>query len=166
MPTIVRKRAWCSTCNDWKLFTDHKPNDEDWFCMTCENPHVSVKLSEIPKDKLLEQRERYKKRNREFFHKYLSFANPYQEIFDMLKEPGSDVEIIEADAGQKYIDEENQRARQKALAEYRENKDAAKEECIKFHNLGRNDTCACGSGKKYKKCCIERIDDLKTNYGL
>tara|TARA_Y100000034_G_C6600879_1_gene261385 strand:+ start:102 stop:257 length:156 start_codon:yes stop_codon:yes gene_type:complete len=25
---------------------------------------------------------------------------------------------------------------------------------IKFKDLGRNDKCACDSGKKYKKCCI------------
>ena len=24
----------------------------------------------------------------------------------------------------------------------------------KYRYLGRNDRCACGSGKKYKKCCI------------
>ncbi len=23
-------------------------------------------------------------------------------------------------------------------------------------NLGRNDTCFCGSGKKYKRCCLEK----------
>jgi hypothetical protein len=23
-----------------------------------------------------------------------------------------------------------------------------------YKNLGRNDICACGSGKKYKKCCL------------
>ncbi len=22
-------------------------------------------------------------------------------------------------------------------------------------NIGRNDICPCGSGKKYKKCCLE-----------
>ena len=27
-------------------------------------------------------------------------------------------------------------------------------EWIKFRDLGRNDKCVCGSGKKYKKCCI------------
>lgn len=26
---------------------------------------------------------------------------------------------------------------------------------IKYKNLGRNDRCLCGSGKKFKKCCIE-----------
>ena len=25
---------------------------------------------------------------------------------------------------------------------------------VKYRDLGRNDKCACGSGKKYKKCCI------------
>ncbi len=25
-----------------------------------------------------------------------------------------------------------------------------------FRNLGRNDKCPCGSGKKYKKCCIDK----------
>ena len=23
-----------------------------------------------------------------------------------------------------------------------------------LHSVGRNDTCPCGSGKKYKKCCL------------
>ena len=25
--------------------------------------------------------------------------------------------------------------------------------------VGRNDPCPCGSGKKYKKCCINKIDN-------
>lgn len=33
--------------------------------------------------------------------------------------------------------------------------------------IGRNDLCPCGSGKKYKKCCIEKgiydINDVKLN---
>ncbi|HIT54889.1 TPA: SEC-C domain-containing protein, partial [Candidatus Galligastranaerophilus intestinigallinarum] len=24
----------------------------------------------------------------------------------------------------------------------------------KFKNIGRNDPCPCGSGKKFKKCCM------------
>ncbi len=27
-------------------------------------------------------------------------------------------------------------------------------------NIGRNDLCSCGSGKKYKKCCINKKSDL------
>jgi hypothetical protein len=26
-----------------------------------------------------------------------------------------------------------------------------------MNKIGRNDTCNCGSGKKYKKCCINKI---------
>ena len=25
---------------------------------------------------------------------------------------------------------------------------------VKEYNIGRNDPCPCGSGKKYKKCCL------------
>lgn len=32
---------------------------------------------------------------------------------------------------------------------------------IKKREIGRNDPCPCGSGKKYKKCCA-RVDDEKT----
>lgn len=28
--------------------------------------------------------------------------------------------------------------------------------------LGRNESCHCGSGKKYKKCCLD--NDLKNKY--
>ncbi len=27
-------------------------------------------------------------------------------------------------------------------------------EPMKTHTVGRNDPCPCGSGKKYKKCCL------------
>ena len=27
---------------------------------------------------------------------------------------------------------------------------------IKFKGVGRNDPCPCGSGKKYKKCCLNK----------
>ena len=26
-------------------------------------------------------------------------------------------------------------------------------------DIGRNDLCYCGSGKKYKKCCMNKNDD-------
>ena len=29
--------------------------------------------------------------------------------------------------------------------------------------VGRNDPCPCGSGKKYKKCCEERLKHKKFN---
>lgn len=31
--------------------------------------------------------------------------------------------------------------------------------------IGRNDPCFCGSGEKYKKCCMEKVKDnsVKSN---
>jgi hypothetical protein len=28
-------------------------------------------------------------------------------------------------------------------------------------NIGRNDPCPCGSGLKYKKCCLLKLEDMK-----
>ncbi len=36
---------------------------------------------------------------------------------------------------------------------------------IKFHKLGRNDPCPCGSGKKYKNCCLQKTETVSlSNY--
>lgn len=29
-----------------------------------------------------------------------------------------------------------------------------------YKGLGRNDTCICGSGKKYKKCCLTKCEKI------
>lgn len=29
--------------------------------------------------------------------------------------------------------------------------------------IGRNDKCPCGSGKKYKQCCLSKDDKIKQN---
>ena len=28
---------------------------------------------------------------------------------------------------------------------------------VKRRKIGRNDPCPCGSGKKFKKCCIDKV---------
>jgi uncharacterized protein YecA (UPF0149 family) len=35
-------------------------------------------------------------------------------------------------------------------------KEAARPEAQKKIKVGRNDPCPCGSGQKYKKCCLPR----------
>ncbi len=35
--------------------------------------------------------------------------------------------------------------------------ETAKKENINYENVGRNDKCPCGSGKKYKNCCMQKI---------
>ena len=32
--------------------------------------------------------------------------------------------------------------------------------------LGRNDLCGCGSGKKYKKCCLPKEELLRYNTNI
>lgn len=32
---------------------------------------------------------------------------------------------------------------------------------MKIFNIGRNDECICGSGKKYKKCCMSKVEELE-----
>ncbi len=33
-----------------------------------------------------------------------------------------------------------------------------------YGNIGRNDPCSCGSGKKFKKCCMEKIGEKYPHY--
>lgn len=35
-----------------------------------------------------------------------------------------------------------------------------------LHEPGRNELCLCGSGKKYKKCCLRRGEDVGMIYGV
>jgi preprotein translocase subunit SecA len=52
-----------------------------------------------------------------------------------------------------FGDEENfDRAFEEAFAEYEEIQQPAVS--VK---IGRNEPCPCGSGKKYKKCCIDKV---------
>ncbi|WKV07863.1 SEC-C metal-binding domain-containing protein [Thermoanaerobacterium sp. CMT5567-10] len=32
---------------------------------------------------------------------------------------------------------------------------------MKIFDISRNDYCICGSGKKYKKCCMNNIEEIK-----
>jgi len=51
--------------------------------------------------------------------------------------------------------------------------DVLEEEIIKqtptqrvIRKIGRNESCPCGSNKKYKKCCIGKMDDHMYNIPL
>ena len=156
MPTRQLNRVWCSTCKDWELHTQHYPNWEDWFCPVCENKWEPSLLSEIPEDKIKEQRERYKEHNRHSLDRIMG-GMMLGGLMDMWSEPGSDVDIRESDAGQRAIDEEARKERERKSEERRRVRDAEIVEKKRFQNVGRNDQCLCGSGLKYKKCCETKI---------
>ena len=158
MPSIEYKRVWCKKCQDWELHSHVYPNWKDWFCKVCSTKHEKVMLSEIPEEKIFEQRERYKKQK----------SISYNKVFDMLCNPSMygiggpfseerEVNITEADAGQKYIDAKHNERIKEERRKIREQKEKDREEVKKYKDLGRNDFCVCGSGKKYKKCCLNKI---------
>jgi hypothetical protein len=150
MPTRTLYRIWCKSCNE---FTLHGTGFEDKIttCNTCKTEYTEVYLRDIPKDKLLAQRERYKARN-DFFDTFLSMAQQPSSLYKQ----EYDTKIIESDAGLKSIREE----RSKRYEEQIKLKKLQEEEELKYKNVGRNDDCLCKSGKKYKKCCLIRIQNI------
>lgn len=159
MTTIYKHRFWCPVCGDWELFTSTEEGGEK-LCENCGSTmETGMKLGLIPEDKILEQRERYKEDQRVEFRKILdSIQNPIPDSDHIVNpygnEPTVEVKIIEHDAGQKRVDEQIQKDR---IAK----READSKEVDVYRKAGRNEKCLCGSGLKYKKCCLNRINDLK-----
>jgi len=167
MPTTHKYRVWCKTCNDFILHT--KKEEEDLKCGDCDTVYTEIFLKDIPEDKIIEQRVRYKDQKRaklnETMRMFMESAESrkVKEMMHMFSPPGSsyEKEIYESDAGQKTIDEENAKIREAQLEEEKRIKDEQKEEAAKYKGLGRNDICVCGSGLKYKKCCLIKIESYR-----
>lgn len=148
----VRYRKYCVTCCDYTL---HTKNDKTKICTSCDtiyNPET-IDFNAIEKTKILRQRQRYTEYKRQQFRDMFVTCN----IFESISANGFQRVIIEDDAGQYAIDEAKkaERARLQQLhnqirIEYHD----------KFANLNRNDKCGCGSGKKYKQCCIGKYRQL------
>lgn len=163
MPTRTFYRHWCSNCNDWEWF--YKGFDKDSSsCKNCGTPFQPYSLDIIPDEKIIEQRKRYTEQNKLDFNKIFEMLDPHASerkfLTDMFSPPGYDDTYIEHDAGQKEIDLKRQQERAAERARLREERDALIAEYQPFKNLTRNDTCACGSGKKYKKCCMHKYELL------
>lgn len=158
MPTTVKYRLWCHNCNDWQLFLDKIMETPTVYrCQECKCEHTEIDNELIPGDKLKEQRERYKKSQNNSMNyigaRYL--LGGFGGGFSM--PVGSDVRIIEADAGQKEIDDEIEKINlQKRELENEQNRVFLQQQ-KKYAHLCRNDICLCGSGKKYKKCCLTKF---------
>jgi len=161
MPTREYKRIWCKTCNEFELHY-HNYKDNNLVCKECGTVYTDVYLKDIPKEKIIEQRKRYKLYRKESFNKMfsrmayvssLSMFNPFAET--------DDVEIIESDAGQRAIDEEERQERKKEREQIIIEREKEKERYKQFIKLNRNDLCICGSGKKYKNCCWHEIQKIR-----
>ena len=167
MPTINKYRTWCVKCQDWQLHTSRGGSDK---CDVCGSEFVEVKLIDIPEEKLLEQRERYKAKEREkmegFYSKLMMGTGLLGSMTDMgfFDEDGGrarNIHIQESDAGQKAIDKQKLELRKQAQQQAKEKQMKDIEDAKLFKNLGRNDKCACGSELKYKHCCMDKYKHVK-----
>jgi preprotein translocase subunit SecA len=129
-------------------------------CDTCGNEYVPYSLSEVPEEKILEQRERYRQMKKTEFIKMLSAYQDMSKsniLADMMREVSDrpvGYTVKEDDAGQEAIDTAERAAREaKKLAdiEFKE----------QYRGAQRNDKCRCGSGNKYKKCCLPKVDSIR-----
>ena len=160
MPIRELKRIWCKKCQKFELHQQYYPNWDDWFCQVCETAYTPIELREIPKEEIIKQRQRYKEWKKNEFEEVLGLMSGLgrrNTLLDMFSEPGSDVKIRESDAGQKKLDEISKKIRDKKYEEQRQKREEEKAEMKKYKHLGRNDLCICGSGLKYKKCCLTKI---------
>lgn len=157
MPTIYIYRLWCASCNE---YTEHHRNDftdKNYVCRSCKTVFSDTPLCDIPEEKVLAQRKRYTESRI-----YGSISNQFLASItghsgSAFTDPvGGNVKYIESDAGQKEIDEENTRLETIQWLQRSKERSQREEELAKYKNLGRNEPCLCGSGKKYKHCHLKQ----------
>jgi hypothetical protein len=158
MPTAIpQKRTWCKTCNDFQIHKTTITGETDKFskvnCTVCDSEYVPYSLSEVPDDKLVEQRKRYKAKRSSDFRKMMGM---YMEMSRSNGPMGSyeGNEAQEDDAGQEDIDKLQREANELKRQEELEFKSI-------YKGLNRNDKCRCGSGLKYKKCCLPKVEKIR-----
>jgi hypothetical protein len=104
-----------------------------------EKNYVSIgvcgNLESVKKDFNKEDKYNYKKEIRNIF-----------EYYDYLTEPDSRFDAQEGSFMQNDVYDDD-------YSDYEEVKTMP----VSVVNIGRNDPCPCGSGKKYKKCCIDKL---------
>ncbi|MGM8213452.1 SEC-C metal-binding domain-containing protein [Virgibacillus sp. W0430] len=81
-----------------------------------------------------------------------------EDVLDRLEELYTKLDMSEkADAARREIEmikRDKERKSYKSIQELKKiMKELPKDTSVKRQKIGRNDTCPCGSGKKYKKCC-------------
>lgn len=156
MPIIYKYRVWCKTCNDFTLHYEPQFGEHGKKCLICKTEHMPTPISEIPKEKVIEQRKRYKEQKaRRIRSLYTDFIMGYGAKTLFSENP--QIEIIESDCGQKAIDEAEANERE---LKYQQKQALKLEIKQKFKGLGRNDKCACGSNIKYKNCCLDKNEKI------
>lgn len=156
-------RIWCKKCNEFELHDTNDFKSKELFCSTCGTEYSDVYLRDIPEEKLLEQRKRYTKSlSAGFVDLYSSFISGYgiSDLMGSFESVDGSISIKESDAGQKEIDNLKKERLRILRNEAVIKRQADKELKNKYHKLGRNQICLCGSNNKYKKCCYDKIQKL------
>ena len=163
MPDIPLYREWCASCQDYTEHDTKFPSSENNMkCVDCDTECKEVALSDIPIEKVEEQRKRYKMAEEEQISMIGKLFSHHPTLLSMsMFSAIPNRRIIETDAGQKDIDAENIRINLQKSKKRAEQREKDLEAAKKFEKLNRNDPCACGSGIKYKKCCLNKVRKLK-----
>jgi tetratricopeptide (TPR) repeat protein len=85
--------------------------------------------------------------------------NALQPVLELLK--GGDPDTIAKKAG--ITKEKLFQMRDELLAKAKRREQQAEAGEIPLAKVGRNDPCPCGSGKKYKRCCMEKHEQARRN---
>ncbi len=157
MPTRTYIRFWCTKCNDFTLYK----TCDDKSCKECGTVINEYNTADVPAEKIMQQRKRYSESKGNFMDVYLKALNPMQQFEEVFSENIGKVEIIEDDAGQKSIDDKRQKETLREIEQQRIERQNQRAEAARHAKLGRNDICICGSKKKYKHCCMQRIQSYK-----
>lgn len=73
-----------------------------------------------------------------------------------------ETEMTWDEKNQEFVQEDSSTDPQ--LQEYLQNMFLKKSTLVRVHKTGRNEPCVCGSGIKYKKCCIRKEEKYKVQY--
>jgi len=159
MPTSIPNiRTWCKQCNDWKIFSQTwNWKKEDSFCKSCATEFEEYDLQSLPEDKIQEQRMRYINQRQGTIVDFLNGKYSKNFLDTFFDSPSANRELIEDPAGMDIIMRQEQAEENKRIAKRKAVEDALKEKSKMFVHLNRNAPCACGSGKKYKKCCYDQM---------
>jgi uncharacterized protein YecA (UPF0149 family) len=147
-PTEKKYRYWCGTCGDYEIFS---LKEDHHICNKCSSKKVEVELSIIPEEKIKEQQDRFRNMRRTDFARMM-------EVYQFMgQNPNAEMPMLESDSI--YETDAGLLAIEKVEREKREAEQQAILEDIAAHKgIGRNEKCPCLSGKKYKQCCLKRIE--------
>lgn len=156
MPTKTYTRTWCSSCKDFTLW--HKPFEGYFQCKDCGDTATTYLTSEIPDEKYREQVQRWKNsENKKFSKMFGALLNP--SSFHQMNWFNERHEVIIKEDDLGY-----QERRDNLRAKENEERKVKKEEQERlkslYKGLTRNDKCGCGSGLKFKNCCLPKINEI------